>query len=121
MAYDSSRMHSTRPLLLLLLAAFCLVALAAARQQEQQQLPLPQDQERKEEDRRLPNGKSWSITMAKEEHERALKDADELINLAQQLKADLQKSGDYVVPLSTVKKTEDIEKVAKRIRGRLRG
>jgi len=58
--------------------------------------------------------------MAKEQHEQALKDANELISIAQQLRDELQKAGDYVVPFSSVKKTEQIEKLAKRIRGRLR-
>jgi hypothetical protein len=113
-------MRHLRQVSLVLLTTFCLVPLVDAGRQDPQ-TTYPQDRERKDQDRRLPNGKSWSITIAKDEHERALKDADELISLAQQLKSELQKSGDYVVPLSTVKKTEDIEKMAKRIRGRLRG
>lgn len=105
---------------LLLLIALCLAPRKGTGRQDPQ-APFPQDQPRQDEDRRLPNGRLQSIAIAKEEHERALKDADELIGLAQQLKAELQKSGDFVVPLSTVRKTEDIEKVVKRIRGRLRG
>lgn len=57
--------------------------------------------------------------MAKEQHEQALKDANQLITVAEQLRDELQKAGDYVVPVSSVKKTEQIEKLAKRIRGRL--
>jgi hypothetical protein len=113
-------MRYTRLVLLVLLTAFS----PLPRQSPGQQPPPtvnPDDQKRPEEERRLPNGKSWNISMAKEEHERALKDADELINLAQQLKSELEKSGDFVVPLSTMKKTDDIEKLAKRIRSRLHG
>jgi hypothetical protein len=32
----------------------------------------------------------------------------------------LQRAGNYVVPVSSVKKTEEIEKLARRIRGRLK-
>ena len=57
--------------------------------------------------------------MAKFDHDKALKEAEDLLVLAQQLKDEIQKAGDHVVPLSSVKKTEEIEKMAKRIRGRL--
>jgi hypothetical protein len=43
-----------------------------------------------------------------------------MVRLASEIKAELDKAGDYVVPLSTVKKTEDIEKLARRIRSRLK-
>jgi hypothetical protein len=72
------------------------------------------------EEERLPNGKSQRDAIAKEQHEQALKDANDLLTAAQQLKDELQKAGDYVVPLSSVKKTEEIEKLARRIRGRLK-
>lgn len=57
--------------------------------------------------------------MAKAQHEQALKDANELISVAEELRDELQRAGDYVVPVSSVKKTEQIEKLAKRIRGKL--
>ena len=50
----------------------------------------------------------------------ALKEATDLLAAAQELKDELQKAGDYVVPLSSVKRTEEIERLAKRIRGRLK-
>jgi hypothetical protein len=73
-----------------------------------------------DDDDKLPDGKSQKNAIAKQEHEQALKEADELIAAAQQLKQELEKSGSYVVSMSTVKRTEDIEKLAKRIRGRLK-
>jgi hypothetical protein len=72
-----------------------------------------------EPERKLPNGKSQNDAIAKQEHQAALKDADDLIAMAQQLKEQLVKAGDYVVPVASVKKTEDIEKLARKIRGRL--
>jgi hypothetical protein len=42
------------------------------------------------------------------------------VELAGQLRNDLQQAGNYVVPLSSVKKTEQIEKLARRIRSRLK-
>jgi hypothetical protein len=80
-------------------------------------LPIPRDPS---EDSRLPNGKSQKNAMAKQDHEQALKDANDLIAVAEELRDELKKSGDYVVSVSSVKKTEEIERLAKRIRGRLK-
>jgi hypothetical protein len=68
----------------------------------------------------LPNGKSQREEIAKAEHQQNLKDAAELADLADQLKIDLEKNDRYVVSMATIKKTDDIEKLSKRIRARLR-
>jgi hypothetical protein len=70
-------------------------------------------------DTRLPNGKSQQEEILKAEHEKSLKDAASLLDLAEQLKADLEKNDRHVLSLATLKKTEEIEKLAKRIRSRL--
>jgi hypothetical protein len=56
----------------------------------------------------------------KAEHQQNLKDAADMADLAEQLKIDLEKNDRFVVSMATIKKTDDIEKLAKRIRGRLR-
>jgi hypothetical protein len=92
------------------------------------QAPDPQDPQHRnnfpphpgEGDVKLPNGKSQKDAIAKQNHEQALKDAQALVDLAQQLKDDIDRAGQYVVPVSALKKTEEVEKLAKRIRGRLR-
>jgi hypothetical protein len=71
-------------------------------------------------DQRLPNGKLQSDEILKAEHAANLKDAAELSQLAEQLKIDLEKNDRHVLSMSTIKKTDDIEKLAKRIRSRLR-
>ena len=76
-----------------------------------------QDQE---QDVTLPNGKSQREEILKAEHQQNLKDAAELADLADQLKIDLEKNDRYVLSMATLKKTDDIEKLAKRIRARLR-
>jgi hypothetical protein len=68
----------------------------------------------------LPNGKSQKDEILKSEHQQNLKDAAELADLADQLKIDLEKNDRYVLSMATIKKTDDIEKLAKRIRTRLR-
>ncbi|MGI8961860.1 MAG: hypothetical protein ACR2IV_19300 [Bryobacteraceae bacterium] len=89
-------------------------------QQPHRQLPPLPSADKRNEDRKLPNGKSQNDAIAKQNHEQALKDANELITVAGQLRDELQKAGNYVVPVSSVKKTEEIEKLARRIRGRLK-
>jgi hypothetical protein len=68
----------------------------------------------------LPNGKSQRDEILKAEYQQNLKDASDLIDLAQQLKLDLEKNDRYVVSMATLKKTDDIEKLVKRIRARMR-
>jgi TolA-binding protein len=73
-----------------------------------------------EEDVILPNGKSQKEEILKAEHQQNLKDAAELADLAEQLKMELEKNDRYILSMATLKKTDDIEKLAKRIRARLR-
>ena len=73
-----------------------------------------------QEDARLPNGKSQRDEILRDEHEQNLKDAAQLVDLAQQLQQDLEKNERFVLSLSTLKKTDDIEKLVKKIRTRMR-
>ena len=68
---------------------------------------------------RLPDGKSQQDEILKADHQKDLKDAAELIELAEQLKQELEKNDRHVLSISSLKKTEEIEKLAKRIRSRL--
>ncbi len=100
-------------------------ALCCAHQQDGQEPPgsrriPPIPSPSNPEDRKLPNGKSQNDAIAKQNHEQALKDTNDLISVAEQLRDELKKAGNYVVPISSVKKTEEIEKLARRIRGRLK-
>ncbi len=70
---------------------------------------------------RLPNGKSKKEEMAKEDYGKSVEDARALVKLAEGLQSDLEKNDRYVVSVSEIRKTEEIEKLAKRIRGRLKG
>lgn len=100
---------------LVLSVMFC-VMLASAGQEP----PPPPFPPAHPEEERLPNGKSQKDAMAKEAYEKSLEDARELVKLAQALKDELEKRDAYVVSLSEIRKTEEIEKLAKRIRGRLK-
>src|SRR5207248_1714830 len=71
-------------------------------------------------DVRLPNGKSQRDEILKAEHQENLKDAAKLADLAQDLKESLEKDDRYVLSLATLKKTDEIEKLVRKIRTRLR-
>jgi hypothetical protein len=68
----------------------------------------------------LPNGKSQREEILKAEREQNMKDAAQLVDLAKDLQTEIEKNESYVLPVSALKKTDEIEKLAKRIRGRLR-
>ncbi len=69
---------------------------------------------------RLPSGKLQQDEILKAEHEKSVKDAAQLIELSESLKAELEKDDTHVLSISSLKKTEEIEKIAKRIRARLK-
>ena len=68
----------------------------------------------------MPNGKSQRDEILKAEYRQNLKDAAQLVDLSQQLKQDLEKNDRYVLSLDDLKKTDDIEKLVKKIRSRMR-
>lgn len=71
-------------------------------------------------DVRLPNGKLQQDEILKADHEKSVKDAAQLIELSESLKKELEKDDSHVLSISSLKKTEEIEKIAKRIRVRLK-
>jgi hypothetical protein len=88
----------------------------AARTQD----PLAEDQGDHAGDVTLPNGKSQKDAILKYEYEKNLKDAARLVELSGQLKQDLEKNSRFVLSMSTLKKTDEIEKLVKQIRSRMR-
>ncbi len=99
-----------------LLALGVLVWLTVAQGGDQAARP-PDESQR---DAQLPNGKSQRDEILKAERDENLKDAAQLVDLAQQLQQDLEKNDRYVLSLATLKKTDEIEKLAKKIRSRMR-
>jgi hypothetical protein len=98
--------------LTLVLAAVCLA-------QTEHPYPPPFEKDAPD-DIKLPNGKSQRDEILKAEHQQNLRDAAQLVDLSQQLKQDLEKNDRYVLSLDDLKKTDDIEKLAKKIRTRMR-
>jgi hypothetical protein len=120
--HESVSACSRRTVLLSSIASTLLCAKGQDGQEQQPDRHIPPlvNPNKRDDDRKLPNGKSQNDAIAKQNHEQALKDANDLITIAGQLRDELQKAGNYVVPVSSVKKTEEIEKLARRIRGRLK-
>jgi hypothetical protein len=73
-----------------------------------------------EKDAKLPNGRLQKDEIAKAAYQSSLDDSKKLIAAAEELKAELEKNDRYVVSLAAIRKTEEIEKLARRIRGRLK-
>jgi hypothetical protein len=117
-AYDSNQMPSSRrDTLLSLLLSPLLVPAEAQVQTPTDHPPLGKTDD---DDVRLPNGKSQRDEIARQQHADALKDVDALVAAAEELRDQLKHAGDFVVPVSSVRKTEEIEKLARKIRGRLK-
>jgi hypothetical protein len=72
------------------------------------------------EDVRLPNGKLQRDEILKADFQKSLEEARELSKLADELKVALEKNDRYVLSIGTLKKTEEIERLARRIRDRLK-
>lgn len=71
-------------------------------------------------DRRLPNGRSQTEALIKEDHKRNLQDLKRMRELIDEVEKDIEKTGGQVVSMDNLKKLEDLENAAKRIRGRMR-
>ena len=100
-------------------ALFLWLAVAAAFGLPQSR-PSGIDSETQDHDVKLPNGKSQRDEILKAEREENLKDAARLVEMSQDLKADLEKNDTFVLSMGTIKKTDDIEKLVKKIRSRMR-
>ena len=81
--------------------------------------PLPADEN--PADVRLPNGKRQMDEILKSDRDKSVQDVKQLIELAQAVQKDLeQKDSQQVLNLADIHRTEEIEKLAKRIRSRMR-
>ena len=68
----------------------------------------------------MPNGTLQSEAILKSDHASSVKDAARLKKLSEELAADLEKYDRHVVSMQTLKKLDEMEKIVKRIRGRMR-
>lgn len=103
------RIKSSKPWLLfpLLLSA----ALAA------QEFPAPP---RDTEPKRLPNGRLQSEQILKADYEANLKDLDRMKKLVDGIGEVLKKNDRHVLSIKALKDLDEIERIARRVRGRMR-
>ena len=76
--------------------------------------------EAEDEDVKLPNGKSQRTEIIKAEHKKSVADAGNLARLASEVRDELESGSADVVSLKTLKKLDDMEKLVRTIRGRLK-
>ena len=95
--------------LIAFLTAAMLLAQNTRRQQEPESEPV-----------RLPNGTLQSDAILKVDHEASLKDAAQLQKLSAELSIELEKYDRHVLSMQALKKLDEMEKLVKRIRGRLK-
>ena len=69
---------------------------------------------------RLPNGTLQSDAILKVDHQASLKDAAQLQKLSLELTIELEKNDGHVLSMQTLKKLDEMEKLVKRIRGRMK-
>ena len=82
------------------------------------QRPLPTEEKR--EETTLPDGRLKSEAILKSDHEANLKDLDEIDRLVEAIRKDLKKNDRHGLSMSNLKNLEEIEKVARRVNGRMR-
>jgi hypothetical protein len=89
-----------------------LLALALLGMSQNPPVPPPDDQ--------LPNGKSRQEELLRADHKKNLEDAAAMAKLAEEVSEEFEKDDRYVVSLKTLKKLDEIERLAKSVRGRLK-
>jgi hypothetical protein len=67
-----------------------------------------------------PIGRSQPEEILKQDHKKNLADAAAMAKLAEEVSEDLEKDDRFVYSLKTMKKLDEIEKLSKAIRGRLK-
>jgi hypothetical protein len=103
--------HQMKPTFLLLL----ILATPLAHAQRPPQPPVKEP-----EDIRLPSGKMQKDEILKEDHAKTLEDAARLLKAAEDLKIELEKTGMHVLSVSTLKQLDNIDRLTKRLRSRLK-
>ena len=78
------------------------------------------EREDKEHGVRLPSGRLQQEEILKAEHEKNINDVAQLIKLAEELQDEMLKNDRHVLSLGSLKKADEIEKLIKRVRSRMK-
>jgi hypothetical protein len=71
-------------------------------------------------ERKMPDGRMQSDMILKAEYEQNLKDSHTLADLAKSIELDLEKNDQNVLSLDLLKKLDEVDKITKRIIGRVK-
>ncbi len=106
----------------LLLRSLAAAVTAVSSSTAQAQLPgggLP-DTHGREHEIKLPSGKSQKDEILKADHERNVEEARALAKLTAEISEDIEKSDRFILPVATLKKLDEAEKLVRKVRSRLR-
>jgi hypothetical protein len=78
------------------------------------------DRQDPNEPKKLPDGRLQSEAILKEDYKQNLKDLDEMRTLIGAVEDDLKKNDRHVLSLKALKNLEEIEKLSRRVRGRMK-
>ena len=68
---------------------------------------------------RMPDGSSRTLLILKKDAEKSSEDMARVVDLATQLKADIEKNEFHIVDIGSVRKAEEIIRIVKRVKARL--
>ena len=74
----------------------------------------------KDEEPRLPNGKSQRLAILKENHRKTLADVAEIRQISRELEDELEANTEYIVSLDALSKAERIEELARDVGKRMK-
>ena len=99
-----------------LVAVFALVVPLAGQSSGDSQSSNPLGSDASE---RMPDGSSRTLLILKNDVEKSSEDMARVVELATQLKADIEKNDFHIVDLGSVRKAEEIIKIVRRVKSRL--
>jgi hypothetical protein len=91
-----------------------------ARAQSDAQQRLPGITQQEPDQRRLPDGRLQRDEMLKADHMANIRDMAEIEKMAAEIRAELEKNDRHVLSVLHLKKLEEIQKLSKRVRDRMR-
>lgn len=69
---------------------------------------------------RTPDGRNRTEMILKADHEASLRDIETMRKLVEEIKIDMEKNDRHILSVATLKKIDEIEKLAKKIRSRMK-
>jgi predicted nucleic acid-binding Zn-ribbon protein len=79
-----------------------------------------QGRQQDESDKRLPNGRLRSDAILKEDYEHNLEDLEKMTSLIKDVQDELKESKGYVLSMENLKRLEEVEKLSRRVRDRMK-